>query len=199
MNTSQNTTHTPSEAQKHPRSTAGTQQQQYTSSGTTQVNLATLPPFQLATHPGFQVIHIPKRNLVLILLILTVCIICLFFFGKQTFSLPVAGLFYRSRLRGTQGARLLTTVQVWVPAGLYRACCGRSKSRNLASNHGVAFRGARAEQDNGKPNHHLLFFFAPPSHARTLASSFSRSCSDGRYYACRLPSALIRQYYVLLL
>ena len=40
-------------------------------------------------------------------------------------------------------------MQVWVPAGFHGACSGRSKLRNLASNHGVAFRGARAEQDNG--------------------------------------------------
>ena len=61
-------------------------------------------------------------------------------------SLPAAGLFSRSRLRDTQGTCLCTMVQVWVPAGLRGAYSGRSKSRNLASNHGVAFRGAKAEQ-----------------------------------------------------
>ena len=40
------------------------------------------------------------------------------FSGIKFFSLPVAGLFSRSRLRGTQGTRLYATVQVWVPAGL---------------------------------------------------------------------------------
>ena len=65
-------------------------------------------------------------------------------------------LFSRSRLRGTHGACLYTTVPVWVPVGLRGACSGRSKSRNLASNHGVAFRGARAEHDNGKPTCQLF-------------------------------------------
>ena len=50
-----------------------------------------------------------------------------------------------------RGAAWYTTAQVWVPGGLRGACSGRSKSRNLASSRGVAFRGARAEQDNGKP------------------------------------------------
>ena len=81
----------------------------------------------------------------------------LFFFpGIRHFALPAAGLFSCSRLRGTQGTRLYTTVQVWVPAGLRGACSGRSKSRNLASDHGVAFRGARAEQDSGKRRCHLF-------------------------------------------
>ena len=60
-----------------------------------------------------------------------------FFCGIQNFSLTAEGLFSRSRLRGTQGARLYTTAQVWVPDGLRDACSGRSKSQNLASNHGI--------------------------------------------------------------
>ena len=71
--------------------------------------------------------------------------------GIQNFSLPAAGIFSRSRLRGTQEARLYTTVQVWVQIGLRGACSGRSKSRNLASTQGIAFRPARASQDNGNP------------------------------------------------
>lgn len=35
------------------------------------------------------------------------------------FSTPAAGIFSPSRLRGTQGARVYTTAQVWVPAGLH--------------------------------------------------------------------------------
>ena len=35
-------------------------------------------------------------------------------------------------------------------------CSGRSKSGNMASNHGVAFRGGRPEQDNGKPTCQLF-------------------------------------------
>ena len=66
------------------------------------------------------------------------------------FSPAPLGLFSRTRLRGTQGGRLYTTAQVCVPAGLRGVCSGCSKSRNLANNHGLAFRGARAEHDNGK-------------------------------------------------
>ena len=72
------------------------------------------------------------------------------------FSPAPVGLFSRSRLRGTQGVRLYTTTQVWVPGGLCGAYSGRSNPRNLASNHGVALRGARAEQDNGKPTCQLF-------------------------------------------
>ena len=73
---------------------------------------------------------------------------CVCFYICSLSPVPVS-LFSRSRLRGTDGARLYSTAQVWVPGGLRGACSGRSKSRHLASNHGVAFRGARAEQDNG--------------------------------------------------
>ena len=72
------------------------------------------------------------------------------FFTEYKTFLPVAGLFSCSRLRGTQGARLYTTAQEWVPAGLRGACSGRSKSRNLASNPGIVFRRAIAIQAHGK-------------------------------------------------
>ena len=42
--------------------------------------------------------------------------------------------------------------QVWVSAGLRGACFGRSESRELASNHGVDFRRARAKQNDGSPH-----------------------------------------------
>ena len=134
------------------------QQRHSNSSGITQVNLATLTYigtlvcFQPVTPPGFHVIHIPTGNLALL------CIKSSFFTGRQNFSLPVAGLLSRSRLRGTQGTRLHTTVLLWVLAGLHGACSGRSKSRSLASDHGVAFREARVEQDNEKPNMLRSFF-----------------------------------------
>ena len=44
------------------------------------------------------------------------CIKLPFFSRIKNFSLPAADLFSRSRLRGTQGTRLLM-VQVWVPPG----------------------------------------------------------------------------------
>ena len=67
-------------------------------------------------------------------------------------------LLLRSRLRGSQGARLYTMVHVWVPAGLRGACSGRLKSRNLPSNQGIAFRPARANQAHATPS---LFLFLP--------------------------------------
>ena len=56
------------------------------------------------------------------------------------------------------GARLCTTVQVRVPAGLRGACSGRSKSLNVATNHGAAFRRARADQAYGNPQR--VFFLS---------------------------------------
>ena len=73
---------------------------------------------------------------------------CVFFSVFARFSPAPVGLFLRTRLRGTQGAHLYTTAQVWVPGGLRGACSRHSKSPNPASNHGVV-RGARVEQDNG--------------------------------------------------
>ena len=70
------------------------------------------------------------------------CIIlyqCVFFAAFARLSSAPVELFSRSRLRGTQGARL-HTAQVWVPGGLRGTCSGRSKSQNLSGNHGVAFR-----------------------------------------------------------
>ena len=113
-----------------------------------------------------------------------------FFFRNTKVSLPVSGLFSLSRLRVTQGAHLYTTVQVWVQAGLHAACSGRSKSRNLASNLGVSFRGARAKQGNGKPTYLVSAFFQvfcsaaavePRSHGATLASRFPGCYSHGHF------------------
>ena len=73
------------------------------------------------------------------------------FRATHFFSLPAAGLFHRSLLRGTQGTRLYTSVQVLGPAGLLAACSGRSKSRNMASHHGIVFRRVTANQAHSKP------------------------------------------------
>ena len=92
-----------------------------------------------------------------------------FFCGIQNFSLTAEGLFSRSRLRGTQGARLYTTAQVWVPAGFRGACSGRSKPRNLASNRGIGFRSARANQAHAKPKNVISFHFF--RHSATVVGS----------------------------
>ena len=68
-------------------------------------------------------------------------------FGTSaTCSRPAAGHFSRSRLRGTQGGRVYTTAQVSAAAGPRDVCSGRSKLRDLASNRGIAFRRARANE-----------------------------------------------------
>ena len=113
-------------------------------------------PLELASLPGFHVSHIPKGNLVLPCTWYKI----VFFAECKTFSLPAAGLFSRSWLRGTQGTRPYTTVQVWVPAGLHDACSGCSKSRNLASNHGIAFRPGRANQAHVTPQN--IFVYVSP-------------------------------------
>ena len=109
------------------------------------------------------------------------------FFGTfACFSQAPRGSFSRSRLWGTQGGRLYNTAQVWVPGGLRGERFGRSTSRNLASNRGVAFREARAEQDNGKPTYQLLCssVVKGSNAVTTIASSFPRSYSYRHYYAC---------------
>ena len=90
---------------------------------------------------------------------------CLCFFTFARCSPAPVGRFSRSRLRGTQGARLYSLS----PGGLRGVCSARSKSRNLASSRGVAFRGARAEQDNGKPTCQL-FCATPVKGSNTVAT-----------------------------
>ena len=58
-----------------------------------------------------------------------------------------------------EGPRL-HQAQVRPTAGLCGACFERSKSRELASNHGVGFRRARAVEDDGNPTFQS-FIFAP--------------------------------------
>ena len=78
----------------------------------------------------------------------------------QLFS-PAAGCFSRSRLWSTQGVRVYTPAQVWVPAGLGDARSGRSKSRDLVSNHEIVLRRARDNQAHGIPQNCHLFFVFP--------------------------------------
>ena len=73
------------------------------------------------------------------------------FFAHRHFSLPVAGLFSCSRLRGTQVARPNTTAQVWALAEVRGTCSGGPKSQKLPSNHGEAFRARRAIQAHANP------------------------------------------------
>ena len=74
------------------------------------------------------------------------------------------------------GGRLYNVVGATLGPG--RARSGRSKSGDLASNHGIAFRPASAWQDYEKKTY--FSFFAPPSHTRTLASACSLIYSHGQ-------------------
>ena len=78
--------------------------------------------------------------------------ICTLFSGARWF-------FSRLRLQGTQGGHLYTMVKVRVPVGLRGASAGRSKARNLASNRGIAFRLARANQAHANPKNVIVFIF----------------------------------------
>ena len=93
-----------------------------------------------------------------------------------------AGLFSRSQMRGTQGPRLYTTAQVWVPGVLRGACSGRSKPRNLTSNHEVDFRRARTEQDNEKTTSRL--FCSTPVKALYLVAATAYNNSSRTLCLC---------------
>ena len=125
---------------------------------------------------------------------------CFFLIFKRFSPAPV-GRFSRSRLRDTQGARLYTMAQVWIPGGLRGACSGRSKSRNLASNRGVAFREARAEQDNGKPTCQLFCSDKPrQNNTRFKLSPFLQRrtqlcvCGHCDAYGCCVCATCVRVY-----
>ena len=109
----------------------------------------------------------------------------------RTFACPAqlaAGRFSRSRLRGTQGGRLCTTAQVWISAGLRDARYGRSKSRDLASNHGIAFRLAEPRRTMENPQlkifalmlllcHVCVTPFLKPSSSGSQGTSSSSFCN----------------------
>ena len=104
---------------------------------------------------------------------------CVFVFIFTCFSPAPVGLFSRLGCGARRGA--VCTRRVWVPGRLRGACSGSSKSQNLASNHGVAFRGARAEQDNEKPTCQPFWSTAVKGSntVTTIASSFPRSYKYG--------------------
>ena len=68
------------------------------------------------------------------------------------------GSFLALSAAGHAGGPRVITAQVWAPAGLRGACSGLSKSRELASNHGIAFRRPRANQAHRKPRTVIFSF-----------------------------------------
>ena len=81
-----------------------------------------VPFHELASPPEFHFAHIPKGNLIYITMY-----ICVFLARWHLFSLPAAGCFSYSRLRGTQGAYPDTTAHVWALAEVRGTCSGGSK------------------------------------------------------------------------
>ena len=75
----------------------------------------------------------------------------LFFSGRGSFRAILAA--------GHAGGPLVHKAQVWAPAGPCGVRSGRSRSRELASNHGIAFRRVRASQENENPTFQLFLFF----------------------------------------
>ena len=112
------------------------------------------------------------------------------FFRKTNVFLFQSRVFYRALGCGTRRGLACTRQCKWFQAGLHGACFGCSNSRSLASNHGVAFREARAEQGNGKPTFKLYFFFFSPllySHSATVRHSRQASpvvTASDTTYAC---------------
>ena len=101
------------------------------------------------------------------------------FCASPSFSLPAAGLFSCSRPRGTQGARVYTRLRFGPrPRSVARAL-GVQSREIWQMNHGVAFRGAKAERDHAKPTFMLFCNFCstavqPRSHGKTHGPSFPR-------------------------
>ena len=100
------------------------------------------------------------------------------------------GHFSRSRLRGTQGGPPVHHGASLGPGRApWRVLWAFQVAKSGKCNHGVAFRGARADQDNGKPIMSAVFIHCckGQQHDNNDASSFPRSYSystDTTYYAC---------------
>ena len=111
-------------------------------------------PFQLASPPGFHVAHIPNRNLVL--LSMWKCV----FWHIGIFSLPAAGIFSCSRLRGTQGTRRNTRAPVGALADARGTCSGGSKLQIPTGRHSEHVEPSRPLQTHvqGKecPTAHVI-------------------------------------------
>ena len=73
-----------------------------------------------------------------------------FFLHIGIFSLLAAGLFSCFRLRGTQGARPNTKVQVWAPAEVRGTCSGGPKSQVTTGRHSEHVEPSRPMQTHVK-------------------------------------------------
>ena len=81
----------------------------------------------------------------------------IFFWTFARFSPVPVGLFSCSRLRSSQGPACTPRYKFGFRAGSVARALGVQSREIWLGTHGVAFRGARAEQDNGKPTCQLFF------------------------------------------
>ena len=98
---------------------------------------------------------------------------------------PAAGRFSRSRLRGTQGGRVYTTAQFWVPAGLRGSRSGLSKSRDLTSTHRIASAELEPTRPMETCKHNIVFIlhlslllFSEPSQQPSKATRRQPRCNS---------------------
>ena len=109
-----------------------------------------------------------------------------FFCTRAFFSLPTAGRFSCSRLRGTPGARPYSTAQVWALAEVRGTCSGGSKSRK---NWQVTTATTKSHPGACRPtwlknmSHRFLARIAWPPRARARVLSCSYSCSRAHAHA----------------
>ena len=113
--------------------------------------MLTACPFSTSVTPGF---HFNKHPVGEPCIYVPICFFCTFGWPAR----PTVGRFSRSWLRGTQGVRVFTTAQVWVPAEFRGARSGFSKLRDLASNYGIAFHPAEPRRTMEIPIFKILFF-----------------------------------------
>ena len=128
----------------------------------TQVETPAVLLFNLRHHRDYM--STTSRRGILYTGTMVLCIKMTFFRNTKLFSYDSRPLLALSAA-GSQGTRLYTTVQVWIPPGLRGACYGFSKSRNPASNYGIAFRPARVNQAHANPYKCLFYSFSPLSAA----------------------------------
>ena len=111
------------------------------------------------------------------------------FFAHCHAFASAAGLFSRSRGRGTQGPRVYTPEQDWSPARFRGACNGRSKSRGAGSFRGIAFRRARAEQVHGNPKLSFCHFTYAVSEVPQQSPKARSRCTTATVQAFPLVTA----------
>ena len=82
----------------------------------------------------------------------------IFFWTFARFSPVPVGLFSCSRLRSSQGPACTPRYKFGFRTGSVARALGVQSREIWLGTHGVAFRGARAEQDNGKPTCQPLLY-----------------------------------------